>query len=142
MQKLNIGCGPDIKVGFDGVDKLDFGQKYIVDIQTQVLPVEDNSVDEILCMHVLEHLNDPLFAINEFWRVLSPDGKLTIIVPHRENNKRAYVIDHTRYFDEYSFEPLESQLKRKWKIVWQKVNERPDIVLELIPIKNEEIKSI
>lgn len=133
--RLNIGCGSKLIDGYIGIDKLDFGQKFIVDIEKEILPFEDNTIDEILCEHTIEHLNDPMFAINEFWRVLKPDGKLTIIVPHIENSK-AYVIDHKCYFNEYSFEPLEYQYKRKWKILENIKNERPDMVIVLKPVKN------
>ena len=132
--KINIGCGPKKIDGYFGVDKEDFGQDYIVNIEKEKLPFADNSIEEILCEHMLEHLNDPMFAVNEFWRVLTPEGKLIIIVPHRSGSK-AYVIDHKCYYDENSFNSLEYQYKNKWKIIECLVNKRPDVVIVLKPVK-------
>jgi SAM-dependent methyltransferase len=47
------------------------------------LPIQDNMVDRIIAMHVIEHSYRPEDALKEMWRVLSPGGKLTIIVPNR-----------------------------------------------------------
>ena len=134
MTKLNVGCGAKTIDGYIGIDKLDFGQDIICDIEKQALLFNSNKIDEILCEHCLEHLNDPMAAINEFWRVLAPDGKLTIIVPHRKSD-RAWVIDHKTYYDENSFDTLETHHQQKWKITHKAVNDRPDVVIELKPNK-------
>jgi len=133
--KLNVGCGADInREGYIGIDAEDWGQQHVMDIEKTALPYADDSVDEILCQHVLEHICHPINVINEFWRVLKPDGKLTIIVPHMENPK-AYVIDHTAYFNEHSFDTLEYQYKKSWQIIEVAKNERPDVVVILKPKK-------
>jgi SAM-dependent methyltransferase len=38
--------------------------------------------DAVWCSEVLEHLFDPAFALNEFYRVLKPGGNLLITVPY------------------------------------------------------------
>jgi SAM-dependent methyltransferase len=45
------------------------------------IPMEDASVDAILCTEVLEHLPDPLKALQEFKRLLRPNGYLIITAP-------------------------------------------------------------
>jgi SAM-dependent methyltransferase len=47
------------------------------------LPLADHSVDRILMVHSLEHSQDPSESLKEAWRVLSPNGRLIIIVPNR-----------------------------------------------------------
>src|SRR5207244_12165890 len=42
------------------------------------LPIHDNHVDRIVCNLVLGYLQDPLFTLREFVRVLSPGGKMVI----------------------------------------------------------------
>jgi len=42
---------------------------------------EDNKFDVVLCAEVLEHLYDPLPAIEEAYRVLKPGGKYIVTVP-------------------------------------------------------------
>ncbi len=45
------------------------------------LPFEDESFDIVLCMVVMEHLEDPQSAIREMKRVLKPGGKILVSVP-------------------------------------------------------------
>ena len=45
------------------------------------MPFEDQSFDLILCLHVLEHVEDDGTAIRELYRVLAPGGKAVIQVP-------------------------------------------------------------
>lgn len=45
------------------------------------LPLEDGSVDLLLCNHVLEHIPDDARAMAEIARVLSPKGRAILQVP-------------------------------------------------------------
>ncbi len=45
------------------------------------IPEPDSSFDAIMCTEVLEHLPEPLSAINEFQRLLKPNGSLIITAP-------------------------------------------------------------
>ena len=45
------------------------------------IPEPDASFDAILCSEVLEHLPDPLKALDEFSRLLKPAGKLILTAP-------------------------------------------------------------
>lgn len=58
----------------------DYGKlNYICDINQ--IPVEDARFDTVLCTEVLEHVPDPISAMKELIRVLSPGGTLIITVP-------------------------------------------------------------
>ncbi len=54
-----------------------------IDIVSDIsmIPVDDNSYDNIICTEVLEHVINPNDAIKEMFRILKPDGKLLIGVP-------------------------------------------------------------
>ena len=47
------------------------------------LPLHDASVDRMLLVHSLEHAENPRETLNEIWRVLSPAGRVVIVVPNR-----------------------------------------------------------
>lgn len=47
------------------------------------LPLPDASVDRVLLVHALEHFENAQESLQEIWRVLSPGGRLIIVVPNR-----------------------------------------------------------
>jgi SAM-dependent methyltransferase len=46
--------------------------------------VPDGVYDLVLASHVLEHVANPLAALAEWRRVLRPDGRLVLVLPHRD----------------------------------------------------------
>jgi hypothetical protein len=81
--RLDFGCGPHPREGFEGVDSRDFGQKHILDL-TKPWPWKDASVAEGHTSHFVEHLTAPerIHFANELYRVLAPGGKCQLIAPH------------------------------------------------------------
>lgn len=47
------------------------------------LPLMDSSLDRVLVVHALEHMENPHESLTEIWRVLAPGGRLIIVVPNR-----------------------------------------------------------
>ncbi|MGI6856368.1 class I SAM-dependent methyltransferase [Mesorhizobium sp. 1B3] len=47
------------------------------------LPLMDASIDRMLLVHSLEHAENPRETLKEIWRVLSPAGRVVIVVPNR-----------------------------------------------------------
>ena len=139
VKKLEVGCGPSTREGHIGMDILDFGQEIVWDVD-QGIPLADDSIDELFCQHTLEHVKDLVAVMDEFWRVLRPNGKLTAIVPHKDN-KKALVPTHLRLMDEETFRAFEEKESRphytskRWKIDELVKNERPDVVCIMRPIK-------
>jgi hypothetical protein len=88
--RLDFGCGPHPREGFEGVDVLDFGQKHVVDLRKR-WPWKDGSVAEAHTSHFLEHLTaaERIHFVNELYRVLAPGAKCQVIVPHW-GSARAY----------------------------------------------------
>ena len=64
---------------------------------------ENETVDEILCEHVLEHIPDTLIAMREFHRVLKPSGLLKILSPHALNHNLFSTPDHYKGFTYTTF---------------------------------------
>ena len=52
-------------------------------VDEATLPLPDASVDRLLCVHCLEVSERAGALIREMWRVLTPEGRLLIIVPNR-----------------------------------------------------------
>jgi SAM-dependent methyltransferase len=53
----------------------------IGDITKKNISIPDNDFDIVVCMDVLEHTLDPFGAIEEIYRILSPDGLLLVSAP-------------------------------------------------------------
>ena len=95
--KLDLGCGPNCREGYEGADRLSFGGKvkHVLDLGRDPWPWADTSVDEVFSSHFLEHLTarERCHAMNELYRVLKPGrwnptsarpeaGFALFIVPH------------------------------------------------------------
>jgi SAM-dependent methyltransferase len=52
-------------------------------VEPSDLPLRDQSIDRILCIHALETAPRPDELMDELWRVLSPGGRLLAVVPNR-----------------------------------------------------------
>jgi hypothetical protein len=89
--KLDFGAGNRPQPGYKSVDLHAPQVDYRVDLCKFPFPWKDNTVDEIVSSHFLEHiprdLRWPFF--NECYRVLKLDGAMKIVVPSFKSD-RAY----------------------------------------------------
>lgn len=82
--KIEIGGGEYGEPGYVQVDARAISETDIVcDIENQALPLENESVEEILTNHCIEHVSwrKIPFVISEWSRVLKTDGFVTIRTP-------------------------------------------------------------
>lgn len=98
--KLNLGCGYNKLDGYVNVDHDVLCKPDVVADLEERLPFDDNSVDEIILNHVLEHLGQTTksyFAIwKELYRVLKGGGELKITVPHWNHENFHHDPTHVR----------------------------------------------
>lgn len=80
--KLNVGCGKKALSGWVNLDAVD-GPGVDVVAEITDLPMQENSCQEVMAIHVLEHLYpwDADVALSEFMRVLAPGGRLVLELP-------------------------------------------------------------
>ena len=114
---VELGCGMKKKEGRIGIDQKDFPNVDIVtDLEKGLAFLPDNSVDEIHCKSVLEHITNFEDLMGEIVRVLKNDGKAHVFVPHFSNPYYYSDYTHKRFFGLYTFYyfvDTEHQLKRK-----------------------------
>lgn len=83
--KFNLGCGNKKLDGYTNCDK--FGNPDVkFDLEVFPWPVDDDYVDEILMVHVLEHLGQTkecfIGVLKELYRICKNGAEIKIIVPH------------------------------------------------------------
>ena len=52
-------------------------------VEEDALPLPDASIDRVLIVHCLEMVADPHDHLREIWRVLTPGGRVILVVPNR-----------------------------------------------------------
>ncbi len=120
--KLNLGCGNDIREGYLNIDVVDYGGNQIHDLNEYPYPFEDNTFDEVLASHILEHLNNFHDNISELYRILKPGGLLIVYAPFFLNTKYFGEPDHKipfsiRTFDNYEYiDNRKLKFYEKWKL--------------------------
>ena len=75
------------------------------------MPIPDNSLAGLFCIHVLEHVRDDRAALAELHRVLRPGGEAVIMVPFMMNQTETEeygapdpeIFDHVRGYSSLDF---------------------------------------
>ena len=86
------------RVDYKVMDPVDtYGPDIVGDIHE--MPFSDNSLEAILCIAVLEHIENPIKAAEEMHRVLQKGGLLLVFVPflYYYNAERGYYGDYWRF---------------------------------------------
>jgi len=96
--KLNLGCGHNKRQGWVNVDYSDIcDPDIVVDLEQVPWPWPDDSVDEVLMSHVLEHLGGEtrtyLNIWRELYRVCKNGARILIFVPHPRHDD--FLVDPT-----------------------------------------------
>ena len=66
--------------------------------------IPNNSVDEYITSHFLEHVQNFELLLSEIFRTLKPGGIIRIIVPHFSNPYFYSDYTHKRFFGLYTFD--------------------------------------
>lgn len=82
--KLNLGCGDNKIPGYINIDgERKVKPDVVLDFRLKPLPYKDNSAEEVLLFHCIEHIQKLLHhkVLLEVQRVLKPDGLFYISYP-------------------------------------------------------------
>jgi len=85
---VNLGSGNDYRIStkaekWINVEKNE-GLKADIhaDLEQDILPIKDNSADTIVLKHVLEHIRNIEFLMDQCYRILKDGGTMEIICPY------------------------------------------------------------
>ena len=118
--KLNLGSGSKILKGYVNVDKFQYYNPDVVhDLEKFPYPFEDNSVDEILLSHVLEHIgqNPDVFnnIVKELYRICKNNSIIDIRVPHPRHDDFISDPTHVRPITILGLQLYDKNLNEKWE---------------------------
>ena len=96
--KLNLGCGDKILEGYVNVDVAESRDGKRPDVLCDLhalTPFEDDSADEILSVHVVEHFWrwEVVGVLKEWVRVLKPGGLMILECPNLKSACEAFLAD-------------------------------------------------
>ena len=89
-------------VHFVGLDLVSYGPHVTLVGDATSMPIVSASFDAVICIHVLEHIEEDSHAITELYRVLRPGGWAVVAVPIR--------LDRATYEDPSITDPEEQKL--------------------------------
>ena len=99
MEKLNIGCGQDIKKGYINLDKSKVkGVDVVHNLDKYPWPFPSNYFDEVYGRDAIEHLRDLNKAMKEIHRISKPNAKVRLIVPYWHSSG-AFYPNHYYFFN-------------------------------------------
>lgn len=98
--KIDIGCGNHKREGFIGVDIAPGDQvDYVIDIERDRLPFEDNTVDHVFSNHTFEHIVSPQNILREIVRVCKHEALVEVWTPYLKSND-AFLLGHFSFYNE------------------------------------------
>lgn len=120
--RLNLGCGSKKLEGWINVDKFaTSATDQVLDLEVFPWPWPDDSVDEVLMAHVLEHLGAQtsvyLEIIKELYRVCRDGAKIKIAVPHPRHDNFISDPTHVRPIVPESIGLFSQAANREWLAV-------------------------
>jgi hypothetical protein len=102
--KLHIGCGQDKKEGYLNVDSSSqVKPDKVWNLEKTPLPFKDNSVQEVVANHVLEHIINFVPLMHDLWRICKKGATIKIKVPFYSAWGQFNDPTHVRFFSPFTF---------------------------------------
>lgn len=102
--RLHLGCGPNLLQNYINIEGESYPAQenlYLHNL-TEQYPIPNNCVDEILSVHVIEHLNPSVvpFVLSEWLRILKPGKFVAVEWPDLLKMCKFIVDDPSRIYSE------------------------------------------
>lgn len=113
MNKLNLGCGLDIRKGWINVDSVNSeGVDVVFDLNKYPYPFKSNTIDVIYAAHIMEHLDNARDFIIELHRISKNGSKIVILTDHYSNGSLAWGdLEHKRVFSCHTFDNYDGSIR-------------------------------
>lgn len=137
MKKLNFGCGPDIKKGWDNCDIQE--EKGVISFDANKFPynkLRDNYYDYIYIRETLEVLIEPDKVLLELWKKTKKDGIIEIEVPYHNNKGAVNDLQVKHFFNDDVFRIFVEQIcviNKNKKFEIREIKLKPTKVGKFIP---------
>ena len=105
--KLHLGCGNTYEEGWINVDNSPLvNPDLLIDLEDKhcLKMIEDNSIEEVRCYHVLEHIHNFIPLMKEIHRVCKPGTVIDIRCPFFSAWGQYNDPTHVRFFSTHTFD--------------------------------------
>jgi predicted SAM-dependent methyltransferase len=110
--RLNLACGQVRIPGYFGIDNVQTdAADALMDLEQFPWDIADNSAEEILCSHYIEHTSDLIKFMDEVYRILKLGGYIKIIAPYYTSIRCWQDPTHKRAISEATFD----YFSRDWR---------------------------
>lgn len=114
--KLNLGSGNKRIPGFINLDIFPLENVDIVCNIKNGIPLEDNSVNEILADDFIEHIEDTVGLFKEIYRICKPNAIIKIKVPYFKSTGAFRDPTHKSFFSEKTFRYFNTEEIKKYNL--------------------------
>jgi SAM-dependent methyltransferase len=148
LKKLHLGCGRDILQGWINLDAVPLEGVDVVanldECRTTKLPFWNDSIDEFLANHVIEHLHNCLPFMEELYRIAKPNAKAVFRVPYGSSDdafedpthRRQLFLNSFQYFSQ----PLYWRADYGYRGDW--LTEKIELIVEADRHQEETVEEI
>jgi SAM-dependent methyltransferase len=104
MRILDVGCGIRKTPGAIGIDRNPASHADVIcDLDHFPYPFADNTFDTLRAIHVIEHVTDVIRAMEEFHRLVKPNGRIRLETPHYTDYSSFCDPTHRSHLNSFSF---------------------------------------
>lgn len=116
--EFGCGLGQNIYLHRDtafGVDISKFcineGTKRGIKIVKDIKEIKSESIDGIISVHTLEHLENPNSVIKDFYRIMKPKSQLILVLPYEKNKPcKSFSPTKARHLYNWTFKSINELL--------------------------------